>query len=638
MKVKLLPLAAAAVSAFFVFTGIAGCTQSQPHVHNFTNYVVQEPDCVNEGSMEQVCADCGEKIYSDIQPLGHKYVNGICERCGQSDGTAQPEPTCEHEYDVTVVSESDCTEAGSIKLVCSKCGDESVAQVPALGHKYVNGICTRCGQSDGTVSPVCEHEYDAAMIAAPDCTEAGSIKLVCSKCGDESVVQVPALGHKYVNGVCERCGQSDGTVSPVCEHEYGATMIAAPDCTEAGSIKLVCSKCGDESVMQVPALGHKYVNGVCERCGQSDGTVSPVCEHEYGATMIAAPDCTEAGSIKLVCSKCGDESVMQVPALGHKYVNGVCERCGQSDGSDPDIPDDPELLLFTDIDEAYSYSQELGYPFSETDFINGMRGMRFTEVFTNSNGHLKVKYGAISADIGDVRVDIPTDGAAHVGLINSIEISKDGALLISDTTGKLVDFGRLEPFKTAFGEYVVGAAINFQNELLLLKNDGTIVKAGFISKNSSVEVVDDLLLYREYWFSYSVDGAFNRNIEYADVAPTHLGKPVTSVASDAFAGYLSLRGVVLPEGIEQINNRAFKDCSALEYIVLPESLYRISANAFEGCSSLDNIFYCGTKTQWAALNIVLSETDATVYFYSDVGPVIGENYWHYDEEGNPVIW
>ena len=357
--------------------------------------------------------------------------------------------------------------------------------------------------------------------------------------------------------------------------------------------------------------------------------------------MIAAPDCTEAGSIKLVCSKCGDESVMQVPALGHKYVNGVCERCGQSDGSDPDdpdIPDDPVLLLFTDIDEAYSYSQELGYPFSETDFINGMRGMRFTEVFTNSNGHLKVKYGAISADIGDVRVDIPTDGAAHVGLINSIEISKDGALLISDTTGKLVDFGRLEPFKTAFGEYVVGAAINFQNELLLLKNDGTIVKAGFISKNSSVEVVDDLLLYREYRFSYSVDGAFNRNIEYADVAPTHLGKPVTSVASDAFAGYLSLRGVVLPEGIEQINNRAFKDCSALEYIVLPESLYRISANAFEGCSSLDNIFYCGTKTQWSALKAVLPSTDVTVYFYSEVGPVIGENYWHYDEAGNPVIW
>ena len=519
MKVKLLPLAAAAVSAFFVFTGIAGCTQSQPHVHNFTNYVVQEPDCVNEGSMEQVCADCGEKIYSDIQPLGHKYVNGICERCGQSDGTAQPEPTCEHEYDVTVVSEPDCTEAGSIKLVCSKCGDESVAQVPALGHKYVNGICTRCGQSDGTVSPVCEHEYDAAMIAAPDCTEAGSIKLVCSKCGDESVVQVPALGHKYVNGVCERCGQSDG-----------------------------------------------------------------------------------------------------------------------SDPDDPDIPDDPELLLFTDIDEAYSYSRELGYPFSETDFINGMRGMRFTEVFTNANGHLKVKYGTISADIGDVRADISVEGAAHVGLISSIEISKDGALLISDTTGKLVDFGRLEPFKTAFGEYLVGAAINLQNELLLLKNDGTIVKAGFISKNSSVEVVDDLLLYREYQSSYSVDGAFNRNIEYADVASTHLGKPVTSVASDAFAGYSSLRGVVLPEGIGQINNRAFKDCSALEYIVLPESLYRISANAFEGCSSLDNIFYCGTKSKWTNIAPSLSGTDATVYFYSEVGPVIGENYWHYDEAGNPVIW
>ena len=95
---------------------------------------------------------------------------------------------------------------------------------------------------------------------------------------------------------------------------------------------------------------------------------------------------------------------------------------------------------------------------------------------------------------------------------------------------------------------------------------------------------------------------------------------------------------MLPEGIEQINNRAFKDCSALEYIVLPESLYRISANAFEGCSSLDNIFYCGTKSKWTNIAPSLSGTDATVYFYSEVGPVIGENYWHYDEAGNPVIW
>ena len=579
MKLKKTAVALACAIASCVVLPLAACTGStaEPCEHDYVSYVIAEPTCTNEGIIEQTCEKCGEKIYSDIQPLGHKYVNGIC---------------------------------------------------------------VRCGQSDGTVSPVCEHEYSATMIAEPTCTEAGSIKLVCAKCGDESITEVPALGHKYVNGICVRCGQSDGTVSPVCEHEYSATMIAEPACTEAGSIKLVCAKCGDESITEVPALGHKYVNGICVRCGQSDGTVSPVCEHEYSATMIAEPTCTEAGSVELVCSKCGDQSTAEIPALGHKYVNGVCTRCGQRDGSEdnPDVPVDTDLTLFTDVDEAYGYSRELGYPFSETDFINGMRGMRFTEVFTNSNGHLKVKYGAISADIGDVRADISVEGAAHVGLISSIEISKDGALLISDTTGKLVDFGRLEPFKAASSKYVVGAAINLQNELLLLGNDNTIVKAGFISKNSSVEVVDDLLLYREYRSSYSVDGAFNRNIEYADVAPTHLGKPVTSVASDAFAGYLLLRGVVLPEGIEQINNRAFKDCSALEYIVLPESLYRISANAFEGCSSLDNIFYCGTKTQWALLNVILPEMDATVYFYSEVGPVIGENYWHYDEEGNPVIW
>ena len=610
--------------------------------HDYVSYVIAEPTCTDEGIIEQTCEKCGEKIYSDIQPLGHKYVNGICARCGQSDGTVQPEAQCEHEYDGTIVIEPTCIEAGVIELVCAKCDNEVVSAVAPLGHKYVNGICARCGQSDGTVSPVCEHEYGAMMIAEPTCTEAGSIELVCSKCGNESITEVPALGHKYVNGICTRCGQSDGTVSPVCEHEYSAMMIAEPTCTEAGSVELVCSKCGDQSTAEIPALGHKYVNGVCTRCGQRDGTVSPTCEHDYDATVVAEPTCTETGSIELVCSKCGDQSTAEIPALGHKYVNGVCTRCGQRD-PDESAPDpEPDLTLFTDMDDAFALSKKLGYIFSENQFIDGLCGMSFTKLFTNKNGHLKVTSYNISADIGDMRVDIPVEGAAEVGLINGIYISLEGELTIIDSTGITKSFGFLEPYVTTQSTWITAVALNMQNELLLLDSSDKIIKAGFIAKDEAPEVVDDLILYygTKSSYAYTVYGAFDRTIEYAEIAPTHLGKPVTAIAANAFYGYTSLKGVTIPEGISSIQSYAFATCTALEYVVISSTMYYISNGIFDGCTSLKTVFFNGTKAQWNKLSgyrYIDELPGVTVYFYSEVGPVVGENYWHM-VDGKPVIW
>ena len=44
--------------------------------------------------------------------------------------------------------------------------------------------------------------------------------------------------------------------------------------------------------------------------------------------------CTEAGEGKLTCEKCGFEHTVTIPALEHKFENGVCSLCGETAPSD----------------------------------------------------------------------------------------------------------------------------------------------------------------------------------------------------------------------------------------------------------------------------------------------------------------
>jgi Dockerin type I repeat. len=58
--------------------------------------------------------------------------------------------------------------------------------------------------------------------------------------------------------------------------------------------------------------------------------------HAYQNTVVP-PTCTTDGYTLKKCSVCGaEEQTDTVAALGHKYVKGICERCGEKD---PDAPD-----------------------------------------------------------------------------------------------------------------------------------------------------------------------------------------------------------------------------------------------------------------------------------------------------------
>lgn len=79
-------------------------------------------------------------------------------------------------------------------------------------------------------------------------------------------------------------------------------------------------------------------------------------------------------------------------------------------------------------------------------------------------------------------------------------------------------------------------------------------------------------------------------------------KGVEEIQQGAFQGCSALRSLTLTEGLKYISDSAFEGCSSLESLVVPESVSGIDGNAFAYCSSLEAILFLGkgkaSSTLW----------------------------------------
>jgi hypothetical protein len=66
------------------------------------------------------------------------------------------------------------------------------------------------------------------------------------------------------------------------------------------------------------------------------------------------------------------------------------------------------------------------------------------------------------------------------------------------------------------------------------------------------------------------------------------GSTFTSIGSYAFSACTSLTGIILPNGVDSIQNNAFYDCG-LTSIIIPDSVTSIGDTAFGNCGSLTNV-------------------------------------------------
>lgn len=149
----------------------------------------KEANCTEDGSRHQVCLICGETVKTETIPAtGHTAGEWITDK------------------------EANCTEDGSRHQVCATCGETLITQtISATGHTFGAKKTTKVAT----------------------CTENGEEEQVCS-CGEKKTQTIPATGHKWENATC--------TSPQKC---------------------LICGTTGEL------ALGHNYVNGICQRCGAS---------------------------------------------------------------------------------------------------------------------------------------------------------------------------------------------------------------------------------------------------------------------------------------------------------------------------------------------------------------------------------
>ena len=61
------------------------------------------------------------------------------------------------------------------------------------------------------------------------------------------------------------------------------------------------------------------------------------------------------------------------------------------------------------------------------------------------------------------------------------------------------------------------------------------------------------------------------------------------IGGNAFKGNTTLKKVVIPEGVTEIQGGAFEDCTALEEVVLPDTLNFVYVNAFRNCPNLKDV-------------------------------------------------
>lgn len=234
------------------------------------------PTCTINGTYETViyCSICEEELSREtvnVNALGHAYNE--------------------------VVTAPTCISNGFTTFTCSVCGDNYISnEIDAVGHAYEE------------------------VITAPTCTEIGYTTYTCTVCGDSYTDdETEVLGHAYNDVVtpptctsngyttynCSLCG--DSYVSDEVEttgHIYDATVIA-PTCTTDGYTTYTCKGCGDSYTADViKAFGHSIIS-----------------------VEAKAPTCTEVGYEACeYCSNCDYSTLVEIPATGHLYDEGVVTK------------------------------------------------------------------------------------------------------------------------------------------------------------------------------------------------------------------------------------------------------------------------------------------------------------------------
>ena len=328
--------------------------------------------CTENGLTEgKQCNACGVIILAQTEiPAAHTVMidNAVAPTCGQTGLTEGSHCTVCNE---TIVAQEEIAATGEhtpgeaasclVAETCSVCG---IVLNPALGHTEVEiaaiaPTCTDNGKTAGKECSVCGvvlvapelvvalgHTEVTVEAVAPGCETTGLTEgKACSVCGIPTVPQeeVPAVGHTAGAAAdctnAQTCTVCNVELAPALGHTEVEIAAVAPTCTETGlTAGKKCSVCGETLVAQevVAALGHTAGAAAdctnaqtCTVCGD---VLTAALGHTEEALAAEDPDCENTGlTAGVKCSVCNETLVAQevIPALGHNFVDGICNNCGE---------------------------------------------------------------------------------------------------------------------------------------------------------------------------------------------------------------------------------------------------------------------------------------------------------------------
>ena len=326
-----------------------------------------EGSCTDENGVKVTYTATGEAE-------GHKYtVSNVVE-------TGKGEHTLKSEFKWTKLKDGGYSATVSAK--CEVCGAEEKDVQAEVTSVTKDATCTEDAQITYTAKATCLGQELTETKAA-------------------EVQEGTALGHKYKGEVkwsedfksadatftCETCKDVQTVKADVTKKIGDATCTTGGKVTYTAKAELkdkngkVLATATESKTVDVQALGHEYESKfdwakdgssakltlTCKR-GDDTQTVDAVVTKDE--KNCVAPTCTEAGKNVFTATatyegkEYTDTKEVAVPALGHHYVDGVCDRCGAI------------KLPFTDVNEgdwfydkvAYVYHHKLMTGTSETTF------------------------------------------------------------------------------------------------------------------------------------------------------------------------------------------------------------------------------------------------------------------------------
>lgn len=341
-------------------------------------------------------------------------------------------------------------------------------------------------------------------------------------------------------------------------------------------------------------------------------------QHAFGEwTADGEVNCVDSVTEKRSCS-CGDVETRTVPAKGHNYVDGVCDRCGKGPSEG--------LEFYPNGDGTCSFAGR--GTCADADIIIPAKSPSGDVVTKIYGGSFFADEVLTSVYIPESVLEITTDGLAvapnfasiAVSPNNTVYASVDGVLYNKDLTTLIkyptakadATFDIPESVTTiglgAFANATYLTSVNIPASVQTIETsafmscsaltsitipDGvTTISGGVFANCRSLSVInlpESITSIEENAFGYCESLT-------SFTVPTK----VTSIPKDAFSNCKSLTDIKLHDKITSIGPKAFYYCSSLKQITIPASVTRIYDRAFSSCTSLESVVIPdGTTTIYA---------------------------------------